>query len=205
MNSKLKLQEVEEKARKIFGENFIGLSEACAVLGKTLKEKELRSFCFFSIDDIALERYAKQGFCLITVPVRMTVKEIITAAPNLFVFNLSDGEMYSLSKEIIKPGRYLVKREPTYKSFNKMMMQEMGILSENNPKLVEVMCAFALTHLTGKRRMLIERICVICKEEVQRRFGKAHLCFQKDSGTAIKIGVWLSQIPSLSSLPIKRA
>ncbi len=205
MNSRLKVKEAEEKAKIIFGGNFIGLFEACAVLGRNLKEKELNSFASFSLNEEELKRYAAENFILLTVPVRMTVEEIFAVAPKLFIFNLSDREIISLKKEIIKPGRYLVKKEPKRLSFNGLMMREMGMRPDENPKLAEAMYVYALTYLAGKRRMLIEKICILCREEVERRFGKTHLCFQKDVDTAIKIGAWPSQIPNPSIFPIKRA
>ena len=205
MNCKLKLKELEEKAREIFKEDFIGLVEACAVFGKTLKDSELGNFCSFSMKEDLLKSYAKDGFCLFTVPKRMTVEEICLMAPKLFVFNLSDREIFSLKKEIIKPGYYLVKKEPRRLSSGGLMMREMGMVVEQNPKLSEAMYIYALCHLAGRRRTLIEKICILCREEVERRCGKARLCFQKDLNSAIRIGAWLNQLSLPNVLPIKRA
>jgi len=207
MNSRLKLEELEAKAREMFGENFIDLAESCAIFnkGKALKENELGGFCSFSMNEQQLKVYAKDGFALLTIPKRITVEEICSLVPDLFIFNLNIRETISLKREIVSPGRYLVKKEPRHFSSGTMLMREEGMILEHNPRLAEVICAYALCHLAGKRKVLIERICILCREEVSRRYGKARLCFKKDPGSAINIGVWQSQISMPNVLPIKRA
>jgi len=194
------------KAREIFGENFISLSEACAVLGKTLSRKELNIFCSFSKSEEELRKSAKDGFCLITVPKRMTVKEICLLVPGLFIFG-EGREIIALKNKVIRPGRYLIKNEPIDLSFNQLMMKEekIGRKPLKDPELVEVIFAYALCYLLGKRKMLIERICIICHEEIQSRmYGKKHVYFQKKPETAFKIGIWINQMPIPNFLQIER-
>lgn len=208
MNVRYKVKELERKARGMFEGNFIGLSEACAVLGKTLKESELANFCSFSVDEDSLKRHAKEGFCLIPF-IRMSIKELCSIAPKLFSINLTNLETYAFKKEMMKPGWYLVRKQPRYLSFGGIQMQESGMTFERNPRLAEVMYAFSLCYLVGKRQMLIEQICILCRDEVMRRGEKMHICFKtnqdigKDKG--IKIEAWRSHMPLPNIFPIKKA
>lgn len=206
MNYSKRLNDFEVKVKEIFGENFIGLSEACAVLGKTLSKKELNLFCSFSKSEDWLRQYAKDGFCLITVPKRMTIGEICLLVPGLFIFG-EGREIIALKNKVIRPGRYLIKKEPIDLSFNRLMMKEekIGRKPLKDPELVEVIFAYALCYLLGKRKMLIERICIICHEEIESRmYGKKHVYFQKKPETAFKIGIWINQMPIPNFLQIER-
>ena len=208
MNSKLKLKELEAKAKEIFGENFISLSEACVVFNKTLSRKELSIFCSFSKSEDQLKQYAKNGFCLITVPKRMTVEEICSMVPGLFIFSIGGSELFKLKNKIIEPGRYLIKREPTSISFDGLMMREgeMKCMFPKNPELAVVICAYALCHLLGRRKLLVERICIICREEIiSRIYGrKMHVRFQKKADTAIKIEMQINQMLIPNFLQIEK-
>lgn len=206
MNYSKRLNDFEMKAKEIFGENFISLSEACAVLGKTLSRKELGLFCSFSMSEDELGKYAKKGFCLMTVPKRMTVGEICLLVPGLFIFG-EGREIIALKNKKINPGRYLIKKEPIDLSFNQLMMKEekIGRKPLKDPELGEVIFAYALCYLLGKRKMLIERICIICQEEIESRmYGKKHVYFQKEPETAFKIGIWINPMLIPNFLQIER-
>lgn len=207
MNFKLKLKAIEKRAREIFGENFISLGETEAVFGKTLSEKELSSFCSFSISDEELRRYEKDGFRLIAVPQKMTLKEICSAAPGLCVFGIYGREMVALSNRSISPGWYLIRNEPKSISFNGLVMREgeMASLFPKNPEVVLMAYAYVLCHLLGKRKFLIERICIICREEVQSKmYGKLHISFQKKPDAVIQIGIRTNQMSIPNFLPTQK-
>ncbi len=188
-------------AEKFFKKDFVGLAEACSVFGKTLKENELPSHCSFSDENI-LKKYAEDGYCFITVPQGITVGDVCST--NLFAINLSPQEIVKLKKEVIRPGGYFVRKEPRHVSFGEMNMRDSGFVFEKNPRLGELMYVYALVNLLGKRKMLIQRICVLCQDEVVRRGLLTPVCFKKNTGTAIEIGAWRSQMKPMNVMQVKK-
>lgn len=204
MKAKTKMLECEMVAQEIFGDSFVNLAEACTVFGKVLSGKEINCFKFFCAKAELLKECAKEGFCLLPF-LPISIKDVRLAAPKLFFLNLTDFEKYALDKELMKPGWYLVRKQPRRLSFGDMQMRESGIFSEQNPRVAEVMYAFALCYLLGKRRLLLEQFCVLCRDEIIRRGEKAQVCFRTNRDNGIDIEAWRSQMPASSVLPIKRA
>ncbi len=203
----MRLKGAEEKAKEIFGENFISLAESCTAFGKTLSEKELGVFCSFSINEESLRQHAKDGFCLMAVPKRMTLKEICSSVPGFCAFGIYGKEMATLNSKVINPGWYLIRKEPKSISFDGLMMREgeMACLFPKNPEVALVAYAYVLCHLLGKRKLLIERICIICREEIQSKiYGKLHVSFQKKPDMAIEIGTRTNQMSIPNFLPVQK-
>ena len=198
-----KFDELEERVKAVYGLNFISLSDSTqAFFGRNFREEELGNLCSFSMGESSLRRYAEEGFIMVTVPCLISVRQICSLVPEMFIFNLGEHEKYALNKEMIKPGRYLIKKEPRHLSSGAQAMRQMGLRVEEDPKLIQLMYLCAVCELLN-RKLLIEKVCVVCREEVIRRYGKTHLCFQRDSGKVVKIGAWPNQIPSFELLPVK--
>ena len=207
MPRKTKLEELEEKLGIMFGGNFISLSTAArAVSGKNFKlEDELTNLNYFSMSESSLKRYAKEDRLLITVYKIMSVGEMCSLIPKKrFVFNLYLHEIVKLKKEVIRPRRYLIRNQPRFLSSGGRQMRDLGFRIEENPTLPELIYADTVCELTGRRILSIENSRILCSEEVQGRFGKTPVYFQKCSDGTVQIGAWPSQIPSFNVLPVMK-
>lgn len=210
MDFKLRLDEVEIKARSIFKERFIGLAEACKAFNcRTPKGKELSVFCSFLIKESQLEMRAKEGSILFTVPKAMTVDELCSAVPNHYRFGGSLGrDIVTLKKKVVMPGRYLANREPTHLSFDGLMMREgeMKKVFKPRPELARIVYIETICCLLGKIQLIAEDICTTCSEEVSiGMYGKKNVSFLKENRKATVIDVWSNRMPAPNIYPIERA
>lgn len=196
MNSKL--IELEGTAKQIFGENFVGLAETCAVFGKDLNENDSASFYSFSTNsEDLLRKDAREGNSLIIVPKGMTGEVICSKMPKGFIIKLTPLEIASLMRKVLTPGCYLVKNQPI------CTWGTIKIGGPKNPALEEILFVYTLRNLLKRKMQLVEQICVLCKDEVIRRGEKMPVCFKIDK-TVGEIKAWESHMPLLSFLPIRK-
>lgn len=201
-NATTKLLEFETMAEKFLKKDFISLAEACSVFDKSLKENESSNHFPPSLNEDMLKKNVEGGSCLLAVPNKVTGEDICSS--KLFTLNLSPQEVVRLKKEVLRPGYIFVNKEPRQFSFGEMNMRDSGFKIEKDPKLLELMYAYDLSNRLGRRKMLVQRICTLCQDEVVRRGILTPVCFKKNTGTAIEILAWRSQMKPMNVLGIKR-
>lgn len=199
MNSKL--VDVETVAKGIFKSDFVSMAEACEVFDKPQEENDISKMSF-STSESSLRRAKEDGFFFFSVPRGIAVKDLISLT-GIFHFNLSPREVVSFKMEILKPGFYLVKKEPRHLSSGGMLMREAGMTFEPNPRLAEILYYFTLCSLTGRKQMLIHKLCILCKEEVVRRGNRTPVCVEANDEN-INIDAWRSNVLMPNVMPVKK-
>lgn len=202
----LKSNETEMKAREIFGGDFISLADACAVFKKSLLENDTKCFHSTVMDQTGLIRAAKEGYCLLTFP-KITIKEICSAVPGLFVFDFARKEIDVLERRELEPGRYLVKKCPRRLSFDGCQMRENGYVNKEYTTLEQTLFICALNHLMYKEIKLTDKLILVCKHEVKRRGVSSPVYVKLRENKlrkSIDIKVWQKEGLLRTVLPIKK-
>lgn len=193
-----KRMDFEKKIQKVFGEDFVGLAETCAIFDKDLNENELSVFYSFSKDnEDSFKKAVQEGYSLIAIPKGITGEVIFSRMPKGFNVKLTPLEITSLMKKIIEPGCYLVKNQPIHT----WSMAKMG--GPQNPALELVLFFCTLRNLVNRKMQLAEQICLLCKDEVVRRGEKMPVCLKIDKAVG-EIKAWESHMPLLSFLPVRK-
>lgn len=199
-----KTMDDEQRARGMYGLNFISLEDATkALYGRNFKEVELGNLSAFTRSESSLQSHAEEGFLLVTVASLISVKKLCSLVPGKISFSLNEREKYRLLGEMIRPGRFLIKREPRILSAGSQMMRQLGMRVEEHPKLVQLIYVYVVSELLGRKLITEDSLRVVCREEVNGRNGKTPICFQKDSKGYVEITPWPNEIPSFRIMAVK--